>query len=90
MNDHKKDILDDIERLAVVANRDVPPATNVTASVMRRIRQDKSVIHEKPLVIFAMGSLAVAIAVLIVSLPSLAELTDPLNTFIQSSSLAML
>jgi len=90
MKPGKSENLEDVERIARVAYGDRPPVTDVSADVLRRIRAEKKLIDERPLVIFAMGSLVMAMAVLAISVPTMIAMLDPLTTLFESTPLALL
>jgi hypothetical protein len=90
MKPRRSDNLEDVERMARVAYGDRPPVTDVSADVLRRIRTEKTLINERPLVIFAMGSLVMAMAVLAISVPAMMSMLDPLNTLFETTPLALL
>ncbi len=88
MKPHTPDSLHEFQRMAHVAYGDRPPATDVSADVLRRIRAEKTLVSERPLVIFAMGSLVMAAAVLVLSVPAMMSMLDPLNTLCETTPLA--
>ncbi|PCJ55990.1 MAG: hypothetical protein COA73_13085 [Candidatus Hydrogenedentota bacterium] len=90
MNQPKRDMLSEIERMAQVARGDHPQPTDVSTAVLRRIRVEKTIINERPLMVFAMGSLAMALVVLAVTMPTMLSMMDPLNTLFETTPLALL
>ena len=79
-----------IEALARAARMESAPQTDVTANVLRQIRVQHTLLAEKPLMLLAIGSMVVAVAIGVVSAPVLMTLLDPLNALFQSTPTSLL
>ena len=79
------DPLQDVERLAAVARGEGVPAVDVAARVLHRVRQAGRP-AERRLAVFALGSLAAAAAAMVMVVPLISTLMDPLAAFLQQSA----
>lgn len=69
-----------LEAIAARARMDTPPALDVTAAVLRRLRAAAA--PERPMYWLAAGAIAAAALVAIFSMPYLNSALDPLSEFI--------
>ncbi len=82
MNDHLDDVVD---RLAAKARQETAPPVDTAARVLSRIRRQERFL-ERPLAIFAAGSLAMAAGVALFVVPLIQTIADPLGAVFQMSA----
>jgi len=82
MNNHLNDVLD---RLAAKARQETAPPVDTVARVLTRIQRRERLL-ERPLAIFAAGSLAMAAGVALFVVPLIQTMADPLGAVFQMSA----
>ena len=80
-----RDRLEAVERLAAKARREDAPVVDVSGRVLYRIRDARRPV-ERRLAVFALGSLTAAAAAMVLVLPLISTLLDPLAGFLQQSA----
>lgn len=80
-----RDPLEAVERLAARARQEDVPAVDVAGRVLYRIRDARGPVEPR-LAVFALGSLAAAAAAMVLVLPLISTLMDPLAAFLQQSA----
>jgi hypothetical protein len=76
---------DHLDAIAARARMDAPPALDVTAAVLRRLRT-VSVAPERPMLWLAAAAIAAAAIVAIISMPYLSGTLDPLTEFLADAN----
>jgi hypothetical protein len=80
------DPLDMVNELAAAARREPPPTVDLAGQVLAEIREARATV-ERPLAFFAVGSLAAAALVAVMSASLLYSITDPLAILFQITPL---
>lgn len=80
-----RDPLEIVVRLSARARREEAPRVDVARRVLYRIREGQRP-QERPLAVFAIGSLAGAAVAMVVVTPLVNVLMDPLAAFFQESA----
>ena len=80
-----RDPLKTVERLAAKARQEEVPRVDVGSQVLYRIREARRPV-ERRLAFFAAGSFAAATAAMVLVLPLINTLMDPLAAFLQQSA----
>lgn len=80
------DPMNELAGLAAKARAETAPETDVTVTVLRRLRRMDASRADRPLALLTLGACIAAIVALMISLPLYLSASDPLTSFIEIAS----
>lgn len=84
MTAHKID--EHLEHLAARAREEAAPRVDVTANVLRRLRQTSAPVYDRALYWITASAVAAAVIVAVFALPELNQATDPLAVYFEANA----